>query len=437
MLESAQEDKTSLQPGPDSDRDPGGDDKPRRDGPARPGNGRSGGDRKHEPATSSPLKKWTIRILLVVGVVLVLIAAGLWLHNWWTHGRFVQSTNDAYLQADQVAVSTRVAGIVEKVFVSDNQAVNAGQPLVRLDDRDPRARLEQALAQVDLGQANIAQAEAEISQQEARIAQAQAQLGAAQSQARFADREQARYTRLAASGAEASERADQMRQNGDQAHAQVAQNAAAVLVAQRQIETLRAQVMQGRAQIELAQAQARQAQVDLDATLVRASIDGRVGDRTVRVGAYLQPGTPMMSVVPVADIYLIANFKETQVGLMRAGQPATVSVDALASRALHGAVESFAPGTGAQFALIPPSNATGNFTKIVQRIPVRIRIEAAPDADKVLVPGMSVTVAVDTIGSKRDAQKNEQEGGAAADRRMVQRAEAVGTDRADRDGAGK
>ncbi len=355
------------------------------------------GDGKTRSVPTSPLKKWTIRILLVVGVVLVLIAAGIWFYTWWTHGRFVQSTNDAYLQADQVAVSTRVAGIVEKVFVSDNQTVNADQPLVKLDERDPRARLEQALAQADLGRANIAQAEAGISQQEARITQAQAQMQAAQSQARFADREQTRYARLAASGAEASERADQMRQNADQAHAQVAQSGAAVLVAQRQIETLRAQIMQGRAQIEQAQAQARQAQVDLDATLVRASIDGRIGDKTVQVGEYVLPGTRMMSVVPVAAIYLVANFKETQIGLMRAGQPATVSVDAFDHRDLHGVVESFAPGTGSQFALIPPSNATGNFTKIVQRVSVRIRLAAGAAAGKALVPGMSVTVAVDTL----------------------------------------
>ena len=353
-------------------------------------------DGKRAPVRTSPRKKWIIRILLAAAVVLALIAAAIWFYTWWTHGRFVQSTNDAYLQADQVAVSTRVAGIVETVFVGDNETVTAGQPLVKLDERDPRARHEQALAQADLGRAGIAQAEAGISQQEARIVQAQAQLDAAQSQARFADREQTRYARLAASGAEASERADQMRQNADQAHAQVAQGSAALLVAQRQIATLRAQIMQGRAQIEQAQAQVRQAQVDLDATLVRASTDGRIGDRTVRVGEYVLPGTRMMSVVPVASLYLVANFKETQIGRMRAGQPATISVDAFDHRDLHGVVESFAPGTGSQFALIPPSNATGNFTKIVQRVAVRIRLAAGEEAGKALVPGMSVTVAVDT-----------------------------------------
>jgi membrane fusion protein (multidrug efflux system) len=136
--------------------------------------------------------------------------------------------------------------------------------------------------------------------------------------------------------------------------------------------------------------------------LVRASMDGRVGDKTVRVGQYVQPGTAMMTVVPVQNIYLVANFKETQLSRMRAGQPATIKVDALGGKALHGVVESFSPGTGAQFALFPPNNATGNFTKVVQRIPTRIRIDAGPQARKVLAPGLSATVSVDTYGAGAD-----------------------------------
>jgi len=354
------------------------------------------------PEARSPLKNPVIvGALIVVGAGLLILLA-IWFVQYWTRGRFVESTNDAYIQADQVTVATRVSGFVDQVLVQDNQSVQAGQLLVRVDDRDPRAKMEQAMAQVDQGRASVVQAEAQISQQNAQIAQSEAQLAGAETQAKFAKREAARYAPLAAAGAETAEKYDQMRQNGDQADATMAQDRAAVLAAKRQIDTLKAQILAANAQIEQAQAQVRQAKVDLDATLVRASIDGRIGDKTVRVGQYVQPGTAMMTVVPVRNIYLVANFKETQLSRMRAGQSATIKVDALGGKALHGVVESFSPGTGAQFALFPPNNATGNFTKIVQRIPTRIRIDADAEARKVLAPGLSATVSVDTSGARAD-----------------------------------
>jgi membrane fusion protein (multidrug efflux system) len=342
-----------------------------------------------------------VGVLIIVGAGLLILAAT-WFVHYWARGRFVESTNDAYVQADQVTVATRVSGFVDQVLVKDNQSVQAGQPLVRVDDRDPRAKMEQAMAQVDQGRANVVQAQAQIHQQEAQIAQLEAQLAGAKTQARFAERQAARYGPLADSGAETEEKYDQMRQNRDQADATMAQDRAAVLAANRQIDTLKAQILTANAQIEQAQAQVRQAKVDLDATLVRASVDGRVGDKTVRVGQYVQPGTAMMTVVPVQNIYLVANFKETQRSRMRAGQPATIKVDALSGKPLRGVVESFSPGTGAQFALFPPNNATGNFTKVVQRIPTRIRIDAGPQARKVLAPGLSATVSVDTYGAGAD-----------------------------------
>ncbi len=169
-----------------------------------------------------------------------------------------------------------------------------------------------------------------------------------------------------------------------------------MLAARRQIDTLRAQIGVAKAQIEQAAAQVRQAHTDVEGSVVRASIAGRIGDRSVRPGQYVQPGTRMMTVVPVQAIYLTANFKETQIGRMRPGQPVEIKVDALGSRKLNGVVDSFSPGTGAQFALIPPSNATGNFTKIVQRVPVRIRVIAPAGAGAVLLPGLSVEASVDT-----------------------------------------
>jgi membrane fusion protein (multidrug efflux system) len=342
-----------------------------------------------------------VGVLIVVGAGLVILTA-IWFEHYWTRGRFVESTNDAFIQADQVTVATRVSGFVDQVLVQNNQSVQAGQPLVRVDDRDSRAKMEQAMAQVDQGRASVVQAQAQIRQQEAQIAQLEAQLAGAKTQARFAERQAARYRLLAASGAETAEKYDQMRQNCDEADATMAQDRAAVLAANRQIDTLKAQILTANAQVEGAQAQVLQAKVDLDATLVRASIDGRVGDETVRVGQFVQPGTAMMTVVPVQNIYLVANFKETQRTRMRVGQPATIEVDALGGRALHGVVESFSPGTGAQFALFPPNNATGNFTKVVQRIPTRIRIDADPEARKVLAPGLSATVSVDTYDAGVD-----------------------------------
>jgi membrane fusion protein (multidrug efflux system) len=354
------------------------------------------------PEKPSPLKNpVVVGALIVVGAGLLILAA-IWFVHYWTRGRFVQSTNDAYIQADQVTVATRVSGFVNQVLVQDNQSVQAGQPLVRVDDRDPRAKMEQAMAQVDQGRASVVQAQAQIHQQEAQIAQLEAQLAGAKTQAKFAERQASRYGPLAAAGAETAEKYDQMRQNRDEAQATMAQDSAAALAARRQIDTLKAQILTANAQIEQAQAQVRQAKVDLDATLVRASMDGRIGDKTVRVGQYVQPGTAMMTVVPVQNIYLVANFKETQLSGMRVGQPATIKVDALGGKALKGVVDSFSPGTGAQFALFPPNNATGNFTKIVQRVPTRIRIDAGADARKVLAPGLSATVSVDTSGAGAD-----------------------------------
>jgi membrane fusion protein, multidrug efflux system len=354
-----------------------------------------------EAAKPSPLENPAVRRGLAVGLLaIVLLIGAAWLH-WWVVGRFVESTNDAFLQADQVTVSPRVGGYVEAVLVSDNQEVAAGQPLARIEANDAQARYDQTRAQVGQGQAAIAQAQAQIRQQQAQVAQAQAQLAASRSTAAFAARQVDRYGPLAQSGAETGEHLDQLRQNRDQAQAQNAAAAAQLLAAQRQIDTLQAQIAVSKAQVEQAAAQARQARINLDDTLIRASIAGRVGDRTVRQGQFVQPGTPLMTLVPVQSVYLVANFKETQLARMRAGQPATVKVDALGGRTLRGVVDSFAPGTGAQFALIPPNNATGNFTKIVQRVPVRIRIDADPALRARLVPGLSVEAAVDTRGADR------------------------------------
>jgi membrane fusion protein (multidrug efflux system) len=341
----------------------------------------------------------------VIGIVALAVALA-WLARWWTVGRFIETTDDAYLKADSVTVAPKVSGYVTDVYVSDNAIVKAGDPLVKLDARQYQVSLDQAQATIDAREADIQRAEADILQQRANIEQAKAQQQVARVSAEHARDEVRRYAPLAATGAETSERLAELTSTRDQALATLTANSAALDAARTQIAATTAQIAQARAQLEAAKASAQQARLDLQDTVVHSALAGKVGDRSVRVGQYVQPGTRMLTVVPVQDTYLEANFKETQVGEMRVGQPATLHVDALPGHALHGVVDSFSPGTGSQFALLPPENATGNFTKIVQRVPVRIRVDASPATLATLLPGLSVTVDVDTRAEHEDADKS-------------------------------
>ena len=358
-----------------------------------------------QDSAASPTRQSGKRLVLIVLGIVALVVAGIWLTRWWTVGRFIESTDDAYLQADSVTVAPKVSGYVTDVYVGDNATVKAGDPLVRLDTRQYQVALDQAQATIAARAADIQRAQADILQQHANIEQTKAQRQVARVSAQHARDEVQRYAPLVATGAETSERLSELTSARDQALATLAANAAAVDAAETQIAATTAQIAQARAQLEAAEASARQAHLDLQDTVVRSVLAGKVGDRSVRVGQYVQPGTRMLSVVPVQSTYLTANFKETQVGHMRVGQPVILHVDALPGTDLHGVVDSFAPGTGAQFALLPPENATGNFTKIVQRIPVRIRIETGPETRSVLLPGLSVTADVDTRSSREGDQR--------------------------------
>ena len=393
----------------------------------------NGGDKK-----PSKLKNPKVRIGLLVAAVVIVVAGAVWFTHYWTVGRYMVSTDDAFLQADQVQVSSKIAGYVEAVLVRDNEQVKVGQPLVRISRQDTGAAAEQAKAQVEQGRATVLQIDAQIRQQRAQIAAADAQVAGARSTLKNAQIQVDRYEPLTRLGAQTAEELTQMRQNRDQAEAQLASAMAQRSSAQRQIATLRAQTGVAKAQVAAAQAQASKAESDLSDTLVSSSIVGRVGNKTVQVGQYVQPTTRLMSIVPVQDLYLVANFKETQIGLMRVGQPVTIEVDALSGETLYGVVESFAPGTGAQFALLPPQNATGNFTKVVQRVPVRIRVDDEPEARKVLVPGLSAVVTVDTLGSKPVKKRIKREDERTEDDRDAARKAAVERDRnASQAGPGK
>ena len=347
-----------------------------------------------------PLRRPGVRRSLLIAALILIVILMILFIRYETHGKYIESTNDAYVRADAVTISPKVSGYVEQVFVSDNQDVKAGAPLVRIDPRDYRAQLLQSRAQVGVAAAASENARAMIHEQEGAVDQAAAQLAAAESDAQFAAAEVARYTPLAASGAETREKLASLRNQAMQAEKNAAAQRAALLVAERRVASLRAQERQAAAQREAAQAQLTAAGINLGSTIVQSSVDGRIGDKSVRVGQYVQSGTRLMSVVPLAQIYITANFKETQIGRMRPGQPARIRVDALDGIELRGHVQSVSPGTGAEFSLLPPQNATGNFTKIVQRVPVRIALDAGPEARKVLLPGLSVTVNVDTISAK-------------------------------------
>jgi membrane fusion protein (multidrug efflux system) len=334
-------------------------------------------------------------VLFTVLAILAVIGIGYGV-RWLVYGRYIQSTDDAYLRADSVTVSPRVNGYVDQVYVIDNQIVKAGDPLVRIDLRNYKALLSQQDATVDARGADIQAAESQITQQEASVDQAKAQLVGAQANAKYARDESDRYKGLRDQGVETDERYQQAVNERNQTAAAVLGAEAGIKVAERQLVTLRSQINQARAQLEAAKASSNTARLNLDDTLVRASIDGRIGDKTVQVGQFVQPGTRLMSVVPVQDVYLVGNFKETQVRRMKVGQKATVRVDAIGSTEIPGVIESFSPGTGAQFALLPPENATGNFIKIVQRVPVRIKLMPPKELAPRLLPGLSVSVDIDT-----------------------------------------
>ncbi len=346
----------------------------------------------------APNRRAPLRVLLGLGGV-ALIAVLAWGGWWYFEGRHFESTDDAYLQADSMTVAPKIGGYIAEVMVADNQRVAAGQPVARLDVANYRAASDKSAAVVAARDADVARAEAELAQQDATIAQNRAELAGAENDLKHARAQVQRYAPLARSGAETEERLADLSNEQARAASTLAARQAALRSSEVRTSTLQAQVQQARAQAAEARASARQSTIDLDDTLLRSPIAGNVADRGVRVGQYAQPGTRLMTIVPLQSLYLVANFKETQIGTMRPGQAVTVHIDALPGHDLKGRIDSLAPGTGAQFALLPPSNATGNFTKIVQRVPVRIVVEIPDDLQQVLVPGLSATVEVDLRSS--------------------------------------
>jgi membrane fusion protein (multidrug efflux system) len=345
-------------------------------------------------------KKRRIPPALIGFVAVALLSGASWMTYHYQVGQFLEETDDAYLQSEAVTIAPKLSGYVEEVLVKDNQQVKAGQPLVRIDPRDARAQAEQYQAQIGIARANAVAVRAQIGEQESAVRQARAQLATAQTNATFAAAEERRYAPLVNIGAETAEQFANKRNQAQQTAQQVGAYRAALETSEKRIAFLRAQVQQAEAQAASAEAQLKAARINLDATTISATVDGRIGNQTVRPGQFVQQGTRLMSLVPSKSLYIMANFKETQIGRMRVGQPAEIKVDALPGLKLHGYIDSIAPGTGAQFSLLPPQNATGNFTKIVQRVPVRIALDSSAETRQVLLPGLSVKVEVETSNAK-------------------------------------
>jgi membrane fusion protein (multidrug efflux system) len=344
----------------------------------------------------APRRRRRLRSILLGTVVLALAAAGLYGRYWWTNGRFLIATDDAYVQADNVIISPKISGYLSAVLVVDNQHVRAGEVLARIDDRDYGTAVAGARANVSAAMASIDDLQQQIGQQHLKVDEARAAVTADEAALAFSREQYGRYSSLARTGAATMQDTQQWQADIREKDATLARDNAAVGVAEKQVDVLGAELAEAKATYAQKEAALKQANLDLGYTTITAPSDGAVADRTLRVGQYVQAGTQLMGVVPLSDVYVTANYEETQLTRVRPGQKVTIDVDTFPGAAVHGVVNSIAPASGEEFALLPPDNATGNFTKIVQRIQVKITIDPHDPLIGALRPGMSVEPTIDT-----------------------------------------
>ncbi|MGA0530318.1 HlyD family secretion protein [Hansschlegelia sp. KR7-227] len=337
-----------------------------------------------------------VRNLLMASAAIAALGIGSYGYRYWTVGRFQISTDNAYVQADNVTIAPKIAGYLAQVLVRDNQSVNAGQALAKIDDRDYQTALDQARANVAVSEAVIASRKAAIETQRSMVDSARATLVLDQANFTFAEQENRRYGALAKSGYGSVQNAQNAASRTSIARAAVQRDDAALASSVKQVDQLKADLAQAEAKLLHDRAVEHQAELNLSYATIVAPSDGVVGNRTLRVGQYVQAGTQLMSVVPLKAAYIVANYKETQLTDVKAGQSVEIEVDMFPGRIFHGHVDSLAPSSGQTFSLLPPDNATGNFTKVVQRIPVRIALVGDVEAAE-LRPGMSVVPSIDTL----------------------------------------
>ncbi|RQR44085.1 HlyD family secretion protein [Burkholderia sp. Bp9090] len=330
--------------------------------------------------------------IAVAAVVVAVAAAAL---DWLFVLRFQESTDDAYVGGDVTVLAPKVNGFVDKILVTDNQRVKAGDVLVQLDARDYDAKLAQASAEVDSARSAVAELEAKQQLQYAVIGQHAADRNASSAELTRASSDRVRYRELVKSDAVSNQIVERADADYSKADAAVARSDAALLASKRQLDVLGAQLADARARVNTALAAQRVAALNVEYTTIRSPVDGYVGNRTGRVGMLANVGVPLLTVVPAAGLWIDANFKEDQLRKMHSGDRVDVTLDASSTR-LHGRVDSLAPATGATFSVLPPENATGNFTKIVQRVPVRVHLDPQPGIEHVLRPGLSAVVTVHT-----------------------------------------
>ena len=347
----------------------------------------------------SSLRQPSRKTVLLGALVLLLVGCG------WGTARLIaqpgsETTNDAYITADYTLVAPRVPGQIAEVLVDDNQVVKAGQLLARIDDRDYRAALASAEGDVKVAAAEVGDFDGKIAQHPALIAEAQATLRSDQAAIAFARANATRYRDLSAGGAGTVEEQQHAVTALDQQQAGQDRDRAALSAAEEQLDILRAGRDKALGALARAQAALDQARLNLSYTEIHAPIDGMVGQRSIRVGAFVGAGTTLLALVPLSQAYVVANFQENQLARMRPHQAVRITVDSFPGLVLKGRVDSLAPATGVAFAPIAPDNATGNFTKIVQRLPVKITLDPGQPGAARLRVGLSVEPTVDVAASE-------------------------------------
>ena len=369
-------------------------------GPAearRPGNEAPQEVQSAPPSAAPASKKRSLRKLMFLGGLVVLLVAGAWYGQyWWITGRFLVSTDDAYVGAHAATLAAKVPGYVQAVKADDNSKVRTGDVVATIDAGDYRIAVDAARANIATQEAAVDRIGKQVTAQQAAVAQAKAQLASAEANATRAALELKRQQQLAQQQFASQQKLEQAQSDRAQADASVLGARAAVDAADSNVAVLKAQQQEASRTLAQLKTTLAKAERDLSFTTIRAPFEGVIGNRAVQSGDYVQPGQRLASLVPLDDVYVDANFKETQLADLHPGQPVQIAVDALDGHTIAGTVESVAPASGSVFSLLPPDNATGNFTKVVQRIPVRIRVPAKVGAEEVLRPGMSVIVTVDT-----------------------------------------
>ena len=342
--------------------------------------------------STAPDRKRLITRAVLAAVVIG--AAGFGYH-WWSEGRYVEDTDDAYIGGDVTVIAPKVAGYIAKLEVRDNQPVHAGDVIARLDDRDYRAALAKAEGAVAAAQATLANLDATRQLQDAVIGQARAGVSASSAETARARDDQARYQNLSAKAAVSLQSSQKADAEYKQALAGDQKAQAQLTAAQRELDVIGTRKQQAQAALEQAIAERDLAKLNLEYTVLRAPINGVIGNRRAREGAYATVGSQLLAIVPSQGLWVDANFKEGQLARFKPGQRATVVADVMPGHVFHGTVASLAPATGAQFSVLPPENATGNFTKIVQRVPVRIQLDDVDGRLGTLRPGLSVNAEID------------------------------------------